>query len=952
MEPLFNRDELVGWCGSDLLDRANEIFDLETIHGYHLDRRGRIEAGVRPLAKIGIGPSFAKITRRGKRCLPECRMHGRGTWCIHSALLAVYHLGDKPRARIEKRSVAQPKLGFQLVPWVDGERLALGVKSLSVGRLVHDAKAFLRRNDSVLGLSETAVELVADLGEQDQGDACRFERLDAASILGELSELELVAQDGEPFVWRRIAGDIPQLEIAIRGDELAWQLDRERFQPGDWLAPGRPGFLIRGTEIIRYDYLPDFQFLVGQKGRSGRAPIDYVWLSRLCSERHCIHWSTPKPRILDGNAALHLDLRGKGRALTGRLGVMVDGKQIGLDDFGDTHVLRTGRNRLALLQLSSMNRSRLDQVRRKLRSPWKDAGFVLRDHQAQRFLDQAGFPSFLQVERAQADGWFGMTQLDARCEWGETTQPTYAIGGVSYSHASLMQGLLESRNGVRLADGQVLRFDTTELLANQAVVEGVRALHDDERAQLRTLKRLRQAEPPARPEREPTAAHRKLLRPYQLEGVTWMLTNHQRDEPSLLADDMGLGKTIQTLIYLELVRQGGKPQLLVVPTSLLVNWRREVERFSPKRTLTLHHGAKRAKKANDLTHTDLLLTTYGTVRQDIDLLYDVPFSVVVLDEAQAIKNPDSQTSQAVRELWADHRVALTGTPVENRMLELWSIFEFLAPGYLGPQEMMALCDVPGSAAYRALKVKTRPFILRRLKADVTPELPPKQETVVSLPLGEAQRKLYERHLEQARGNLASNQTMSILTLLLRLRQICCHPGLLEGHGSEGSAKFDYLLDQLESIADSGQSALVFSQFTQMLGLLRFELEERDLAHFYLDGATRDRHSLVDRFQAGERPIFLISLKAGGTGLNLTRASYVFLMDPWWNPMVEAQAVDRSHRIGQTRKVFSYRLVADGTIEDRILKLQRRKRLLAEGLHQDDEALLSGLNRDEIIALFT
>ena len=388
-------------------------------------------------------------------------------------------------------------------------------------------------------------------------------------------------------------------------------------------------------------------------------------------------------------------------------------------------------------------------------------------------------------------------------------------------------------------------------------------------------------------------------------------------------------------------------------TSLLWNWREECQKFCPKRKLTIHHGPRRVRDPETLGKEELIITSFGTLRRDIDWLYDIAFQVVVIDEAQAIKNHASQTSRAACELWSDHRLALTGTPIENRVSELWSIFQFLAPGYLGDESEVKTISTPGSAEYQAVKEMVGPFLKRRLKKQVEKDLPEKQEITVMLPLLDEQKALYDTVLRDSRETLqrADQKTMSILTKLLRLRQICCHPGLVDDVNiGLGSNKFNFLIQSLGDVMTAGHGALVFSQFTQLLQLLKFQLEENAIPFLYLDGRSKDRQSLVTRFQAGEAPVFLISLKAGGTGLNLTRASYVYHLDPWWNPMVEAQATDRSHRIGQTRKVISYKLISEATVEEKILKMQFGKKVLAEGLWEDAESPASKLDRDTLLGL--
>jgi SNF2 family DNA or RNA helicase len=363
---------------------------------------------------------------------------------------------------------------------------------------------------------------------------------------------------------------------------------------------------------------------------------------------------------------------------------------------------------------------------------------------------------------------------------------------------------------------------------------------------------------------------------------------------------------------------------------------------------------------------DLVLVTYGTLRRDIEQLKDVAFEYVILDEAQAIKNANTAGAKAARLLRAKNRLALSGTPVENHLGELWSLFDFLNPGLLGTSSSFAR---HGAAAARrdpeALEILARgvrPFILRRTKAQVAPELPPRSELTIRCELQGTQRELYDELRDHYRAALLGRiqrdgmqkSKMQILEALLRLRQAACHPGLVDKRRADGpSAKFDALIPQLHEVRDEGHKCLVFSQFTSLLALLRARLDEEQVVYEYLDGKTRDRDVHVKRFQ--EDPacgIFLISLKAGGLGLNLTAAEYVFLLDPWWNPAVEAQAIDRAHRIGQTRHVFAYRLLAANTVEDKIVELQQTKRDLADAIVRADVGLIRNLKAEDLEILLS
>ncbi len=445
------------------------------------------------------------------------------------------------------------------------------------------------------------------------------------------------------------------------------------------------------------------------------------------------------------------------------------------------------------------------------------------------------------------------------------------------------------------------------------------------------------------------------LRPYQRAGVDWLSFLRQARLGGLLADDMGLGKTLQALVAIASVPG---PSLVVAPTSVLRNWQAEARRFLPRLSTCLYHGPARRIDGR----AKLLITSYALLRRDIETLAAIPWRYAVLDEAQAIKNPDSQVARAARRLQAEHRLALTGTPVENRLEELWSLFSFVLPGFLGRRQAFtqrvseALLGGDQRQALAWLRRRVRPFVLRRLKSEVATELPPRTEMILRCELSEGERALYElvrsSALQQVRAAVGAERSLGVLEALLRLRQAACHPGLLPGRAETSSSKLDLLVARLQTLAEEGHRALVFSQWTGLLDLAQAALTAAGLEHCRLDGSTRDRHGVVQRFQACDGPpVFLISLKAGGTGLNLTAADYVFHLDPWWNPAVEDQAVDRAHRIGQDRPVFSVRLVAAGTVEERIIALQQAKRELARAAIGDEGMLAANLGRDELLALF-
>jgi superfamily II DNA or RNA helicase len=450
------------------------------------------------------------------------------------------------------------------------------------------------------------------------------------------------------------------------------------------------------------------------------------------------------------------------------------------------------------------------------------------------------------------------------------------------------------------------------------------------------------------------------LRAYQASGVAWLQFLRELEFGGILADDMGLGKTVQTLAHICVEHAAGRldrPALIVAPTSTLPNWRHEVRRFAPSLRLLTLHGAQRAKNFGSLDDYDVVLTSYPLLARDRDTLQRKMFHLVVLDEAQNIKNPATAMAKSACALKARHRLCLSGTPVENNLEELWSLFHFLSPGLLGPiTDFRRDFRVPierqsDAEAGRRLGRRTRPFILRRTKELVAPELPAKTEFVEYVELDGPQRDLYEGVRlamdERVRDLLATKglqrSRIEVLEALLKLRQVCCDPRLVKLPSADevhSSAKLERLLEMLDELREQGRSVLIFSQFTSMLDLIELELRQRGMEWVRISGDTDDRDTPVRRFQAGEVRLFLISLKAGGTGLNLTAADTVIHYDPWWNPAVERQATDRAHRIGQTKSVFVYKLVAEGTVEEKILELQSRKGQLAASI-LDGESDLSG-----------
>jgi superfamily II DNA or RNA helicase len=585
--------------------------------------------------------------------------------------------------------------------------------------------------------------------------------------------------------------------------------------------------------------------------------------------------------------------------------------------------------------------------------------------------------------------------LSSGVDWFDL-DATARFGDVDVSLGALLDAQAQGKTGVVLADGTVgllpaewmarwkvaaaagrwtggaIRFTRSQTALLDALLATAPEVDVDEtfataRAELARFDRVAPAEAPP--------SFVGTLRDYQREGLGWLHFLQRLGLGGCLADDMGLGKTVQVLAMLDgrrAERAANGPSLVVVPRSLVRNWIREAERFTPQLRVRDVSAGDRQLDAASLADADLLVVTYGVLRRDAAALREIVFDYAILDEAQAVKNAATASAKAARLLQARHRLAVTGTPIENRLEELWSLFEFLNPGMLGARagfaRLVRAARDPGAdsagangeggeSAAALLSRALRPVILRRTKADVASELPPRTEQTLEVELEPAQRRFYDSILERYRASVLARvdrmgierSRMHILEALLRLRQAACHPGLVDPARRSGpSAKLDALVPALTEVVAEGHKALVFSQFTTLLALVREALDAAGLVYEYLDGKTRDRQRAVDRFQDDPAcPLFLISLKAGGQGLNLTAADYVFLLDPWWNPAVEAQAIDRTHRIGQTRSVIATRLVARATIEEKILQLQAGKRALADAILAENQGLLAGIGRREI-----
>ncbi|MET0387497.1 MAG: DEAD/DEAH box helicase [Polyangiales bacterium] len=461
------------------------------------------------------------------------------------------------------------------------------------------------------------------------------------------------------------------------------------------------------------------------------------------------------------------------------------------------------------------------------------------------------------------------------------------------------------------------------------------------------------------------------LRPYQQEGVAFLQHLREQDAGGVLADDMGLGKTLQTIAHLCIESESGRaehPTLIIAPTSLVGNWERELAKFAPGLTVCVLHGRERFARREAADDAEIWITTYPLLLRDVEFFHERAFHYVILDEAQTIKNHRSRAHEAVRKLASAHRLCLTGTPIENGLEELWSLFDFLMPGLLGDElAFRQFYRVPieqhrDSGRLAALRAQVSPYVLRRLKRDVAKELPDKTEIVRAVELRGKQRELYESIRVAAHADVRSairksgvaGSTLKILEALMKLRQLCCDPRLVKSQAAQfvrESAKYDLFFELLEGLLEGGHRVLVFSQFTSMLALLSRGLRERSIQHLILTGQSQNRQKLVDEFERGAADVFLISLKAGGTGLNLVSADAVIHYDPWWNPAAQDQATDRAYRIGQKRPVFVYNLVIAGSVEERMLGLQQRKRELAQSVLSQPTAAGPVLGECDVEQLF-
>ncbi|MCK5853004.1 SNF2 helicase associated domain-containing protein, partial [bacterium] len=589
------------------------------------------------------------------------------------------------------------------------------------------------------------------------------------------------------------------------------------------------------------------------------------------------------------------------------------------------------------------------------------------------------------VRRSQADI---SVNISSEADWFDI-ELLLEVDGVSIDLKELKKALNAQKKYVKLRDGSLaklpekliekfnylinfgriddnsIRFDNHHLsfidrLLSEADHKSMDSLSKQKLGKLNEFEKIKSYEIPDE--------FKSILRNYQVSGYDWLNFLKEFSFGGILADDMGLGKTIQALALLlnEIRNNPRKNNLIIAPTSVIFNWVREIAKFTPSLTHLLHYGTRRTKDIRRLRKFPLILTTYGHLRRDIVFLKEINFNYIIMDESQNIKNPASETSKAARLLNATNRLALTGTPVENNTMDLWAQFAFLNPGLLGDQNFFKQTFLRPIEKEHNVQVATSlqklifPFILRRKKEDVAKELPPKVESIIYSPMTEAQQTLYNKWrssyrddiMKEIEGKGVGKSKFKVLEGLTRLRQIACHPQMLDPKLNDESGKFDALKEMVTEIISEDHKVLIFSQFVKMLTIIREYLDDEEINYTYLDGSTKDRNTPIDEFQENEeKRIFLISLKAGGTGLNLTAADYVIHYDPWWNPAVEMQATDRAYRIGQTKKVFAYKMISKDSVEEKIVKLQNRKKALVNSLISTEDSFFKSLKKEDILDLF-
>jgi len=755
----------------------------------------------------------------------------------------------------------------------------------------------------------------------------------------------------------------------------------EDFGAFDWISLLRRNELLSIPKSEAEDFLPELLRLANLPKLELPEELRFEEVS--CPPKPCL---IVKP----GNRHLSSPAR-----LVGELSFDYDGEIVAYQRSG-RGIYQKARRRLVRRDLESeiAAEQRLKQL--GFRRPYwtaADADFELSPDRLPKVVRALVNESW----RVEAEGKLYRTPSAIRIEVKSGVDWFELEGGARFGDAAvalpkLLRALKHGEQTVRLDDG-TLGILPEEWIKKYGLLAGLGSVQGNHlrftRQQVGLLDALLASEPEvsadaifeqARQELESFAGVRAVdapeefsgrLRDYQREGLGWLGFLQQFGFGGCLADDMGLGKTVQVLALLEsrrALRAGNGinwpgPSLVVVPRSLVFHWKKEALQFAPKLRFLDHTGAGRLKPGDHFGEYDVVITTYGTLRRDALQLKDRRFDYCVLDEAQAIKNAGTLSAKAVRLLRADHRLAMSGTPVENHLGELWSLFEFLNPGMLGSAAVFGRAGRDPDADTRKLLARAlRPFVLRRTKGQVARELPAKTEQTIFCDLEGREKKLYDELRAYYRARLlkdAGDESMSrlkfqALEALLRLRQAACHPGLIDkSRLAEPSAKIDTLLAQLDQVLEEDHKVLVFSQFTSLLAILRDRLDKAGISYAYLDGRTRDREARVEQFQNDPGlKLFLISLKAGGLGLNLHAAEYVYLLDPWWNPAVEAQAIDRAHRIGQTRKVFAYRLIARDTVEEKVLALQQTKRDLADAIITADNSLIHNLTRQDLELLLS
>ena len=777
---------------------------------------------------------------------------------------------------------------------------------------------------------------------------------------------------------------LPSAGVLLLATNAAWRLDGGKFTP---VAPGLPaaylavlerpiripsdaadGFIARELPALADFFEIEGDVIPGSPDAPGELPVP-IFAAHF---EGSLNFLTARIEAIYGERRVTLDATGAALARFSRNRACEQGALARLRAFGfsgpDAKGELTLKGEPRILAFFAAGLPRLERI-------WKVSvgerfGFVTRD-----------------VERIEP-------RLEIRSsgeQWFELSYHLATAGGESFSGADITRLLQGGQSHVRRKNGKIAVFDPglldefDQLLRDSDPRQKQVGVYRLDRRQAgaldafttdhgmavtgetrwrdwagatRNLERLTPV---------PLGSLDSTLRDYQKHGVYWLHFLAQNGFGGILADEMGLGKTLQALAFIRTLAGQG-PSLVVCPSSLIFNWGAEAAKWTPELRVLALDGPHRSDDFHKIEKSDLVITSYPLLRRDVESYQGLPFSAVILDEAQHIKNPDSQNAQAATLLKARHRFVLTGTPVENSVRDIWSLMNFLMPGYLGTRSDFreryesAIQNHSGGPEQQRLTRRIRPFLLRRTKQDVAKEIPDKLEQVAYCQLTNAQRNIYNQLTKATRQQLSelagqkdkNKARMVMLTALLRLRQAACDARLLGMESpppdSEASAKLDLLEELLSEALDGGHRVLVFSQFVTMLGHIRGRLDHLGVDYCYLDGQTRDRSAQVNRFQSGATPVFLISLKAGGTGLNLTAADTVIHFDPWWNPAVEAQATDRAHRIGQKRAVTSYKLIARDTVEEKILNLQAKKRAIIAATLESEQPLMEGLSMDEIQGL--